>query len=192
MDDLTRCGWATRDDDERDYHDTEWGVPVSDDNAWFEAITLEGAQAGLSWRTILKKREGYRRAFARFDPTAVAEFDQADVERLVHDASIVRHRGKIESTINNARQILEIKASHGSFDAFIRDFFDHRRINNSWREMSEVPGQTEASDRLSKALKKLGFRFVGSTTCYAMMQATGLVNDHLVTCFRHRTVGELD
>jgi DNA-3-methyladenine glycosylase I len=180
-----RCAWP-RTDLDIEYHDREWGVPVHDDRTLFEFITLEGAQAGLSWSTILGKREGYRRAFARFDPARVARFGKREVDRLVADASIVRHRQKIESTIGNARAFLEVQGERGSFDAYLWEFVDGAPQVNRWRALGEIPTRTAVSDALSKDLRRRGFRFVGSTICYAFMQAVGMVNDHLVTCFRHR------
>jgi DNA-3-methyladenine glycosylase I len=179
-----RCAWARRPLDVT-YHDAEWGVPVHDDRVLFEFLVLEGAQAGLSWSTILGKREGYRRAFAGFDPARVARFTAARVDRLVQDAGIVRHRQKIEATIGNARAFLAVQAEHGSFDAYVWGFVDGAPRQNAWKAMSQVPARTPVSDALSKDLQAHGFRFVGSTICYAFMQAVGLVNDHVVTCFRH-------
>jgi DNA-3-methyladenine glycosylase I len=167
------------------YHDDEWGVPTHDDAGLFELLTLEGAQAGLSWRTILDKRAGYRAAFAGFDAARVAAYTDDDVERLLHDASIVRHRGKIDSTVNNARRILEVQAERGSFDALVWSFVDGRPIVGEWHRLEELPAVTDESTALSKELKRLGFRFVGPTTTYAFMQAAGLVDDHVVECFRH-------
>jgi DNA-3-methyladenine glycosylase I len=167
------------------YHDDEWGVPTHDDAGLFELLTLEGAQAGLSWRTILDKRAGYRAAFAGFDPARVAAYTDDDVERLLHDASIVRHRGKIDSTVNNARRILQVQAERGSFDALVWSFVDGQPIVGEWHRLEEVPAVTDESTALSKELKRLGFRFVGPTTTYAFMQAAGLVDDHVVECFRH-------
>jgi DNA-3-methyladenine glycosylase I len=167
------------------YHDDEWGTPSHDDRHLFELLTLEGAQAGLSWSTILNKREGYRRAFAGFDPEAVARFAAKDVERLLQDASIVRNRLKIESTIANAPRVLEVQQEHGSFAAYLWDFVGGKPIVGRWRSLSELPAETELSRALSKDLKKRGFRFVGPTVCYAFMQTVGLVNDHTVDCFRY-------
>ncbi|HVS12830.1 MAG TPA: DNA-3-methyladenine glycosylase I [Thermoanaerobaculia bacterium] len=184
-----RCGWATGSELERRYHDVEWGVPSHDDVHLFEMITLEGAQAGLSWSTILRKREGYRRAFAGFDPGQVARFDARRVERLLADPGIVRHRGKIESTIDNARRVLEVQEAEGSLARLVWSFVgDVPRVHRR-RSMSQVPSETPESRALSRELRRRGFRFVGPTTCYAFMQATGLVNDHLVRCFRHAEVG---
>jgi DNA-3-methyladenine glycosylase I len=166
------------------HHDEEWGVPSHDDRHLFELLTLEGAQAGLSWSTILNKREGYRRAFAGFDPAAVARFGPKDVERLLADAGIVRNRLKVESTIANAPRVLDVQQEHGSFSAYLWDFVGGAPIVGNWRTLSELPAETELSRALSKDLKKRGFRFVGPTVCYAFMQSVGLVNDHTVDCFR--------
>jgi DNA-3-methyladenine glycosylase I len=166
------------------YHDEEWGVPVHDRRALFELITLEGAQAGLSWSTILRKREGYRRAFAAFDPARVARFDDGRIERLMGDASIVRNRAKLESTVGNARALLALERELGSFDEFVWSFVGGRPLVTRRRGLGDVPASTPESDALSKALKARGFRFVGSTICYAFMQAAGLVDDHVAGCFR--------
>jgi DNA-3-methyladenine glycosylase I len=182
---LQRCAWAGEDPLNVAYHDLEWGVPVHDDHRLFEMLTLEGAQAGLSWLTILRKREGYRNAFARFDPQRVAGFDLQRIEQLMGNAGIVRHRGKIESTINNARRILALWESGRTLDETVWEFVGGVTVQNSWRELPELPASTPASKAMSKALKQMGFRFVGETTCYAFMQATGMVNDHLVSCPRH-------
>jgi len=179
----TRCPWAKKELDVA-YHDSEWGVPARDDVALFEMLTLEGAQAGLSWSTILAKREGYRRAFHGFDPARVARMDGSDVERLLADASIVRHRGKIESTIANASAVLRVQDEMGSLGALVWSFVDDAPVVNRWEHMSDVPVETETSRALSKDLKRRGFRFVGPTTVYAFMQACGMVNDHLVSCPR--------
>jgi DNA-3-methyladenine glycosylase I len=170
------------------YHDHEWGVPLHDERRLFEMLTLEGAQAGLSWLTILRKREGYRRAFAGFDPQVVARFGEDDLARLLADPGIVRNRLKIASTVTNARAVLEVQARYGSLDAFLWQFVDGEPIRNRWRSLAEIPASTPVSDRMSKELKRHGFRFVGSTICYAHMQATGMVNDHLVGCFRYGEV----
>ena len=168
------------------YHDAEWGVPVHDDRVFFEFLILEGAQAGLSWSTILNKRAGYRRAFADFDPARVARFTPSRVDKLVGDAGIVRHRQKIESAVTNARAFLAVQQAHGSFDTYVWQFVGGAPRRNAWRALKQVPASTPESDALSKDLRKRGFKFVGSTICYAFMQATGLVNDHVVTCFRYR------
>jgi len=183
-----RCPWAEVNPLQVEYHDTEWGVPVRDDRRLFEMLVLEGAQAGLSWDTILRKREGYRAAFAGFDPERVARFDTAVVDRLVLDPAIIRHRGKIESAIGNARALLALRGEFASFAAYIWGFVDDEPVCNRWRRREDVPATTPVSDALSRDLKRRGFRFVGSTTCYAFMQAAGLVNDHLVGCFRHTEV----
>lgn len=178
-----RCPWCGNDPLYRAYHDHEWGIPLHDDTRLFELLTLEGAQAGLSWITILRKREGYRSAFAGFDPGKVAAFNEGDVARLLADPGIVRNRLKIASTITNARAVLELQARHGSLDSYLWQFVDGVPIRNSRQTMAEIPASTPLSDTMSKELKKLGFRFVGSTICYAFMQATGMVNDHLTGCF---------
>ena len=180
-----RCSWSTGDELYRDYHDTEWGVPNFDDQSLFEFLILEGAQAGLSWITILRKRAGYRKAFSGFDPEKIARYRPARVNTLLNNPDIVRNRLKIESTISNARVYLDIRDKHGSFKDYVWQFVDHRPRQNRFRSMSKVPATTPVSDQMSKALKKDGFRFIGSTICYAYMQATGMVNDHLVSCFRH-------
>jgi len=169
----------------RRYHDEEWGVPVHDERRLFEFLILEGAQAGLSWATILAKRENYRKAFAGFDPVKVARFGARDTKRLMGDAGIVRNRLKIESTITNARAFLEVRREFGTFDAYLWAFVGGRPVQNRRRSMKEVPARSDASDAISKDLKRRGFRFVGSTIVYAFMQAVGMVNDHLVTCYRH-------
>ena len=168
-----------------EYHDREWGVPARDERTQFEFLVLESAQAGLSWYTVLRKRDGYRRAFAAFDPAAVARFTPLQVEQLMLDPAIIRNRAKIEAAVNNAQRFLEVQAAHGSFCDFLWGFVDGRPIVNQWREPAEVPATTALSDRLARELKRLGFRFLGSTVLYAHLQATGLVNDHLVGCFRH-------
>ena len=179
---MSHCPWADASEADRIYHDTEWGIPVRDDQKLFEMITLEGAQAGLSWTTILNKREGYRRLFNQFVPAKVARFTPKKVEKLLTDPSIVRHRGKVESTVSNAQAVLAVQEEYGSFATFLWSFVDDEPIINSWRKMDQVPSETVESRAMSKELKRLGFRFVGPTTCYALMQAAGLVNDHLVTC----------
>jgi DNA-3-methyladenine glycosylase I len=168
------------------YHDEEWGVPQHDDHRLFEKISLEGAQAGLSWSTILRKREGYRAAFAGFDPARVARFTPARVERLLGDAAIVRNRAKIESTITNARAVLALQREEGSLDEYLWRFVDGVPIQHSFTALGELPASTELSTAISKDLKRRGFRFVGPTTVYALMQSVGMVNDHTVDCFRHR------
>jgi DNA-3-methyladenine glycosylase I len=182
-----RCAWARNDLAIR-YHDEEWGVPVHDDRRWFEFITLEGAQAGLSWDTILRKREAYRRAFKGFEAARVAKFGERDVARLLADDGIVRNRLKIDSTIGNAKAFLAVQREFGSFDEYIWRFVGGRPRINKWRTLKQLPARTAESDAMSKELMGRGFRFVGSTICYAMMQATGMVNDHLVSCERYRAV----
>jgi DNA-3-methyladenine glycosylase I len=186
MTNVTRCEWAAGGDElMRAYHDDEWGVPSHDDRHLFEMFTLEGAQAGLSWSTILRKREGYRLAFAGFDPEVVARFTGKDVERLLADPGIVRNRLKVESTIVNAGRVLEAQAELGSFGAYLWAFVDGTPVVNQWRTLSELPAETEVSRALSKDLKRRGFRFVGPTVCYAFMQTVGMVDDHTVDCFRY-------
>ena len=180
----TRCAWAGTYPIYQAYHDEEWGVPVHDDRHLFEFLTLEGAQAGLSWITILRKRESYRAAFAGFDPEIVARFDEARVAELLGNPGIVRNRLKVTSTITNAQAFLKVQEEFGSFDAYLWRFVDGVPIRNSWQSIKDVPASTPVSDLLSRDLKKRGFRFVGTTICYAHMQATGMVNDHTVDCFR--------
>jgi DNA-3-methyladenine glycosylase I len=179
-----RCPWATNDLAVR-YHDEEWGVPVHDDRLLFELLILEGAQAGLSWDTILRKRENYRAAFDGFDPARVARYDRRKVARLLADPGIVRNRLKIESAVTNARAFLQLQDEAGGFDRYLWEFAGGRPQVNAWRSMQQIPARTALSDALSKDLKRRGFRFVGSTICYAFLQATGVVNDHLVGCFRY-------
>ena len=180
-----RCEWASSDPLYLEYHDCEWGTPLHDDRGLFEFLVLDGAQAGLSWLTILRKRENYRRAFHRFDPRKVARYSAADVRRLLADPGIVRNRLKVASTIRNARCVLDIADEFGSFDSFVWSFVDHQPVQNAWRSLAQIPASTALSDKMSKELKKRGFSFVGSTICYAFMQAVGMVNDHVVGCFRH-------
>ena len=185
-----RCAWVPEGDPLYvAYHDEEWGVPSHDDRYLFEMLVLEGAQAGLSWSTILRKREGYREALAGFDPAAVARFGERDVGRLLGDSGIVRNRLKVESAIANARATLAVQEELGSLDAFLWSFVGGEPRVNRWRSLGEIPAETEESRAMSKELKRRGFRFVGPTICYAFMQAAGLVNDHVVECFRYREVG---
>jgi DNA-3-methyladenine glycosylase I len=179
-----RCPWAKNDLSVR-YHDEEWGVPVHDDRVWFEFLILEGAQAGLSWEIILRKRERYRQVFAGFDPAKVARFGAREVRRLLADPGIVRNRLKIAAAIQNAKSFLAVQKEFGSFDAYIWRFMGGKPRMNRRRSLKQLPARTKESDAISQDLQRRGFRFVGSTICYAMMQATGMVNDHLVTCFRH-------
>ncbi len=184
--DRKRCEWAgTTHDAYIAYHDEEWGVPVHDDCKQFEFLILEGAQAGLSWWTVLNKRDGYRKAFADFDPEKVARFTKKRIERLIENPRIIRNRLKINAAVTNARSFLEVQETFGSFDVYIWQFVDGRSIQNRWRRLKELPAATPISDSLSKDLKQRGFKFVGSTIMYAHMQAVGMVNDHLTGCFRH-------
>lgn len=186
---LQRCPWPGDDPLYRAYHDEEWGVPEWDGRALFEKLTLDGFQAGLSWITILKKRENFRRAFDGFDPARIAHYGPGDVERLLGDAGIIRHRGKIEATIGNARAYMEIEEKQG-FSQFLWQFVNGAPIQNRWATMRAVPAHTPASSAMSKELKRVGFKFCGPTVCYAFMQAVGMVNDHVVTCFRHAELDE--
>ena len=183
---IKRCAWADSTPLMTRYHDTEWGVPVHDDGMLFELLTLEGAQAGLSWTTILNKRAGYRSAFANFDVRKVARFDRGKIAALMANPGIVRNRLKIESTISNAHAFIAVQQEFGSFDDYLWRFVGGSPLRNKWRMARDVPASTELSDIISKDLKKRGFHFVGTTICYAFMQATGLVNDHLRTCFRQK------
>jgi len=182
---VKRCEWADRGELERAYHDTEWGVAVHDDRRLFEFLVLEGAQAGLSWSTILKKREGYRKAFRNFDAGAVSGFSEGDVSMLLADPGIIRNRLKIRAAVDNARAFLRVKEEFGSFDRYIWRFVIGTPARNGWNRMAEIPSRTPASDAMSVDLRKRGFRFVGPTICYAFMQAVGMVNDHVVGCFRY-------
>lgn len=179
------CEWPSGDPLMISYHDNEWGVPVHDDIRWFEAIVLDGAQAGLSWRTILHRRDGYRRAFDGFDPTSIARYDNKKINELLMDKGIIRNRLKILSAINNARAFLRIQEEFGSFDKYIWGFTNGSVVVNHWKSLDELPARTPLSDIISKDLKKRGFTFVGSTITYAFLQGAGIVNDHLVHCFRH-------
>lgn len=182
---LIRCAWPSNPLSIA-YHDKEWGVPVHDDRTLFEFLILEGAQAGLSWDTVLKKRNNYRRLFAQFDPKKVAHFDRRKVAALLKDPGIIRNRLKIESTISNAKAFLQVQKEFGSFDAYIWTFVNGKPLQNNWKTFARLPAFTPVSDAMSKDLKNRGFRFVGSTICYAFMQAVGMVNDHATTCFRYR------
>lgn len=184
---VVRCAWPRLPLDVA-YHDAEWGVPVHDDRVLYEFLLLEAAQAGLSWSTVLAKRESYRRLFAGFDPARVARFDDADVARLLLDPGIVRHRQKVAAAVTGARAFLAVQEEFGSFDAFLWRFVDGAPVANTWREHREIPARTPLSDAVSRELKRRGFSFVGSTICYAYLQAVGVVNDHLVSCFRHQAV----
>jgi DNA-3-methyladenine glycosylase I len=186
--DRKRCEWPGSDPLYVAYHDTEWGVPQHDDRALFEALVLDGAQAGLSWLTILRKREAYRKAFDGFDPRKVARYTEARVERLLGNAGIVRNRAKISAAIANARAFLAVQKEFGSFDRFVWGFVGGRPRRNAWRRLADIPAQTPEAEAMSRELKRRGFTFVGPTICYAFMQACGLVNDHLVGCFRYHEV----
>ena len=186
---MNRCEWSENSFEAYvRYHDEEWGVPVHDDRKHFEFLILEGAQAGLSWATILKRRDGYRKAFANFDPQKVSMYSAQKVEELLQDKGIIRNKLKVNGAVTNAKEFLKIQAEFGSFDKFIWGFVNNKPITNQWHEMSEVPATTNESDALSKELKKRGFKFVGSTIMYAHMQACGLVNDHKIDCFRYNQV----
>jgi len=182
----TRCSWVGQSELDIQYHDLEWGVPCDKDQTLFEILTLEGAQAGLSWTIILKKREGYRQAFKNFDPVAVAKMTARAVDKLLQNPGIVRHRLKVESTISNARAFLDVQRTEGSFARYLWKFVDFEPIQNRWTQLEQLPTSTEIAANISKDLKRRGFRFVGPTICYAMMQAAGLVNDHTVDCYRHK------
>lgn len=188
---LNRCGWGTSDPLYMDYHDQEWGVPVRDDRLLFEFLILEGAQAGLSWITILRKRENYRVAFDHFDPAVVATYDDAKIAELLQNPGIVRNRLKVNAAVINARKTLDVQAEFGSLSSYLWGFVDGKPIQNHWQSLSEIPAETAISRKMSKDLAKRGFKFVGSTICYAFMQAAGLVNDHVVDCFRHDEVARL-
>jgi DNA-3-methyladenine glycosylase I len=186
---IVRCAWAGNDPLYVEYHDEEWGVPLHDDRKLFEMLILEGAQAGLSWITILKRREGYRRAFDGFDPAVVADYGEEKIAELLQDTGIIRNQQKVRSAVNNARRFLEVQAEFGSFDAYIWGFVDGKPIQNARTGMGDIPAKTPLSDAVSKDLVKRGFNFVGSTIMYAHMQATGMVNDHVVDCFRYSQCG---
>lgn len=188
---MKRCEWANSNPLETQHHDDEWGVPVYDDRMLFEMLILESAQSGLSWATILQKRSGYLKAFDNFEAKKIAKYSPKRVESLLSDAGIVRHKLKINATIENAKKFIEIQSEYGSFSEYIWSFVDGKPINNKWKEMSEVPSSTPESEKMSKDLKKKGFKFVGPTTCYAFMQAVGMVNDHTVSCFRYKVVKKL-
>lgn len=186
---LTRCAWPGADPLMLEYHDREWGVPLHDDRTHYEFIVLDGAQAGLSWRTILYKREGYRKAFAGLEPAKVARFDRRKIERLLADPGIVRNRLKVESAVTNARAFLEVREEFGTFDRYIWRFVDGKTLHNRWQGIKQIPAKSAESDAMSKDLIARGFKFVGSTICYAYMQAAGMVNDHTMECFRHSQLG---
>lgn len=183
-----RCSWVGDNPFNIEYHDKEWGVPVHDDRTLFEFLILEGHQAGLSWLTILKKRENHRKAFDQFNPTKVARYNQTKIDKLLQNEGIIRNRLKIHAAVQNAKAFLEIKKEFGSFDKYIWSFVDGKPIINRWKNLKEIPAKTPLSDKISKDLLKRGFKFVGSTICYAFMQAVGMVNDHTVNCFRYEQI----
>lgn len=187
---MHRCAWPANDPQMMEYHDTEWGTPVHDDRKWFEFITLDAFQAGLSWQIILRKREGFRKAFHNFNVKRIAKYTNEDVKRLLGDVSIVRNRLKIAATITNAQHFIEIQKEFGSFDKYIWQFVGGKTIMNKWKSLKEIPATSKESDAMSQDLKKRGFRFVGSTICYAFMQSGGLVNDHTTDCFRYRQIAK--
>ena len=187
----SRCEWGTVSQLYIDYHDNEWGVPVHDDRMLFEFLVLEGAQAGLSWETVLKKRENYRKAFSDFDPVKVSRYGAKKIETLLGNKGIIRNRLKIASAVNNAKRFLEVQKEFGTFDAYIWQFVNGKPITNRFKSMQEIPATTKESDAMSKDLKKRGFKFVGPTICYAHMQATGMVNDHVVDCFRYKEIKKI-
>ena len=185
---MKRCKWANRSELEQSYHDHEWGVAIHDDRSLFEFLVLEGAQAGLSWSTILKKREGYRKAFDNFDVRKISRYSEIDVSRLLINSEIIRNKLKINAAIVNARAFLQVQEQFGSFDHYIWQFVNGRSVQNSWEKMTDIPSRSPESEAMSKDLQKRGFKFVGTTICYAFMQATGMVNDHVVSCFRYEEI----
>ena len=189
---MKRCEWANKSELEQSYHDNEWGVAIHDDRSLFEFLILEGAQAGLSWSTVLKKRQGYRKAFDNFDAREISEYSENDISMLLTDSGIIRNRLKISATITNARAFLQLQKEFGSFDNYIWQFVNGKPIRNSWKKITDIPSSTPESDAMSKDLQKRGFKFVGTTICYAFMQAVGMVNDHVVDCFRYRILVNKD
>jgi len=187
---LQRCDWP-KTDLSIEYHDNEWGVPVHDDRLLFEALVLDGMQAGLSWEIVLRKRDRFREQFYDFEPSRVARMQKRTIERLMQDAGIIRNRMKIEAAVNNAKRCLEVTEAFGSFDAYLWRFVDGKPLRNRWKTLAQIPAKTTESDAMSKDLKERGFKFAGSTICYAIMQTVGMVNDHLVTCYRHRQINKL-
>ena len=188
---MKKCTWAIKNELDENYHDEEWGVPIYDDRLLFEFLILEGAQAGLSWTTILVKRENYRKAFDNFEAKKIIKYNQKKIDELLNDKGIVRNKLKINSVITNAKVFLEIQKEYGSFSKFIWEFVDGKPIQNKWKSVEEVPAKTDLSDLMSKTLKKKGFKFIGSTICYAFMQAVGMVNDHTTDCFRYKEVKKI-
>ncbi len=189
---MNRCEWANRNEFEQSYHDNEWGVAIHDDRSLFEFLILEGAQAGLSWSTILRKREGYRKAFNNFDARKIFQYSENDVSRLLINSDIIRNKLKINATITNARAFLQVQEQFGSFDHYIWQFVNGKPIQNSWEKITDIPSSTPESEAMSKDLRKKGFKFVGTTICYAFMQAVGMVNDHVVSCFRYEELKNKD
>lgn len=188
---MKRCEWANSNQLEMEHHDEEWGVPVHDDRLLFEMLILEGAQSGLSWATILQKRDGYRQAFDNFDAKKISRYSEKKVEKLLQDPGIVRNKLKVNATVVNAKQFLQIQKEYGSFDEYIWSFVGGKPIKNKWKKLSEVPSSSAESHDMSKSMKKKGFKFIGPTTCYAYMQAIGMVNDHVVSCFRYTKVSKM-
>ena len=188
---MRKCDWALSSDSEEKYHDLEWGVPVHDDRLLFEFLILEGAQAGLSWSTILNKRQGYRKAFDNFDAEKIIQYDQDKVLQLLNNPEIIRNKLKVNATINNAKAFLKIQQKYDSFERYIWQFVDGKSIQNNWQQFNQIPVTTKESEQMSKSLKQNGFKFVGATICYAYMQAVGLVNDHTVDCYRHQQIKEM-
>ncbi|MHC4213559.1 MAG: DNA-3-methyladenine glycosylase I [Planctomycetota bacterium] len=186
-----RCGWPGDNELMRIYHDTEWGVPLHDDRKLFEFLVLDAAQAGLSWLTVLKKRENYRKAFDGFDPVKISRYSEKKIERLLQDPGIIRNRLKVNSAVQNAKAFLKVQKEFGSFDSYIWQFVNHKPIQNRFKILSDLPARTAESDAMSKDMKKRGFNFVGSTICYAFMQAAGMVNDHCVDCFRYKPIASM-
>lgn len=188
---VKRCAWADNDPPMREYHDKEWGTPIHDDQLLFEFLILEGAQAGLSWSTILQKRENFRKAFDNFDYNKIAKYSEQKVEELMNNKGIIRNRLKIEAAITNAKALLQIQKKFGSFDKYIWKFVNYKTLDNKVKDLSELPSKTEQSTQMSKELKKKGFKFVGPTICYAFMQAVGMVNDHVIDCFRYDEINQM-
>lgn len=188
---MDRCEWPSDDALMMEYHDKEWGNPVHDDQKWFEFIVLDAFQAGLSWRTVLYKRENFRKAFDGFNPEVIAEYSEDKIQNLMQDAGIIRNQLKIRSTVSNAKAFLEVQKAHGSFDKYIWGFTEGKVIQNTWESMQNIPAKTDLSDAISKSLQKLGFKFVGSTIVYSFLQAAGVINDHVCDCFRFKELGGL-
>jgi len=185
---MKRCEWANKNELEQSYHDKEWGVPIHDDRSLFEFLILEGAQAGLSWSIILRKREAYRKAFDNFDARKISQYSEADVSRLLANPEIIRNKLKINAIITNARAFLRVQEQFGTFDRYIWQFVHGKPIQNSWKKMTDIPSNSPESETMSKDLRKRGFKFVGTTICYAFMQAVGMINDHVIGCFRHKEI----